>query len=252
MGANVSQEINAAASSSLSVVNSQVQDCVQQGSQSEVISICAGQGCGSNSTVNITGNVFQEAALYTTQCAADVNITQDIQNTIAQQFSQQAQAIAQQFQLSAANVNEVANISANISTNITTMTVNNCITTVSQTEGININCGNTGGGICNINVTANSFNETLQPYTNCILQDTQVQNVVNQVTQIIQQQGTAKVESIFGPLIALLVIILLIVGVVFFSGTKALTDWRLWVVVIILVLIYLGIAFWRHWFPFER
>lgn len=254
MGSSVSQQIMAAASESISIINNQTQNCVQQGSQAEVISICAGgAGCSANSNVNISGVNFQESAIYTTQCMETVNITTDIQNQISMAFQQAAEAIAQQFQLSGASVNQVANISAMIGETIRTDTVQNCVQRVSQTEGIVVSCGKPGqGGVCNINIEQVTFAEGFQPINNCILQDTQTQGIINQVSQTISQQGTAKTESIFGPLGALILIILVIVGFVLYKGSNAITDWRLWVVVIVLLLIYLALAYALAWFPFEH
>jgi type IV secretory pathway VirB2 component (pilin) len=251
MGANASNEINAAAMQSLSIINNQTQECVTVGSQQEVIDICVGRGCGLGSSVDISGINFAQSAVYTTQCNATINITDDIRQMINQDFSQAATAIAQQFQLSAANVNNTAQIAATVADSITTETVQRCTQTASQTAGIVINCNEDGSGPCMITIRQVNFDQGFTPINNCILQDTQVQGVVNQVTQTIQQQATAKVESIFGPLGFVILIILVIVGYTFYKGENALTDWRLWVVVIVIVLIYLGIAFYLKWFPFE-
>ncbi len=255
MGANVSQEIDAAASESVSIVNSQTQKCVTMGSQAQAISVCTGntQLCpNGTSNVDIENVNFNQSAIYTTQCTSDINITSDIQSEISQAFQQAATAIAQQFQLSAANVDQVAKISAKIATGITNKTVQDCIQNVSQNQGITVSCSPNGSGACNVTIKQINFEQGFTPINNCILQEQNVQSVINQVTQAISQEGTAKVESIFGPLIAIIIVIIVIIGAVLFGGTKALGDWRLWVVVIVLLLIYLALAFWRHWFPFEH
>lgn len=255
MGANVSQEIDAAANESVSIINSQTQNCVQMGSQSQAISVCTNntQLCpNGTANVDIEDVNFNQSAIYTTQCSANINITSDIQQQISQAFQQAATAIAQQFQLAAANVDQVAKIAANVSTNIDNKTVQNCIQQVSQNQGITVACSPNGSGACNVTIKQINFEQGFMPINNCVLQEQNAQNVINQVTQAISQQGTSKVESIFGPLIAIIVIIIVIIGAVLLGGTKALGDWRLWVVIIVLVLIYLGLAFWRHWFPFEQ
>lgn len=255
MGANVSQEIRAAANESVTIINSQTQRCVQQGSQAQAISVCAGDSslCPNGvSQVNINDNVFQQASMYTTQCSGNINITSDIKSEINQAFSQAATAVAQQFQLSEAGVNQVSATAANIATNISNTTVQDCIQKVSQTQGITVSCSPSGAGACSVSVSRNSFSQGFTPINNCVLQESNAQRVINEVTQQISQEGTAKVESILGPLLAIIIVIILIVGASFFGGTKVLADWRLWAVVVILILIYLGIAFWRSWFPFEK
>ena len=255
MGANVSQQINAAANESVSVINNQTQNCVTMGNQSQAIAICTGNTSlcpGGASSVDIENVNFNQSAIYTTQCSTNVNITTDIQQQISQAFQQAATAIAQQFQLSVANVNQVASISANIATNIDTTTVQNCVQQASQNQGITVSCAPTGGGACDVTIKQVNFEQGFTPINNCILQEQNAQTVINQVTQQISQQGEAKVESIFGPLIAIIIIIIVIIGAVLLGGTKALGDWRVWIVIIVLILIYLAIAFWRHWFPFEQ
>ena len=167
-------------------------------------------------------------------------------------FAQEAETIAQQFQLSAANVDQVTNIAAEVATEISNETVQNCITEISESQGIVIDCSPTGFGACDVNVEEVTFSQGTEVINNCILRQSNAQRVINDVTQEISQKGTAKVESLFGPIIAIVIVIVLIVGAVFLRGTKALTDWRLWVVVIVAILIYLGIAYWRKWFPFEQ
>lgn len=255
MGANVSQEVDAAANESVSVINSQTNNCVTMGSQSQAISVCTNntQLCPhGTANVDIENVNFNQSAIYTTQCSSNINITSDIQQQISQAFQQAAAAIAQQFQLSAANVDQVAKIAANVATNIDNTTVQNCIQQVSQNQGITVACAPTGSGACNVTIKQINFEQGFTPINNCVLQEQNAQNVINQVTQQISQQGTAKVESIFGPLIAIIIVIIVIIGAVLFGGTKALGDWRLWIVIIVLILIYLALAFWRHWFPFEN
>lgn len=255
MGSSVSQEVNAKASESISVINSQTQDCVSTYGQTEVLTVCGSVGCSQSSSIDIEGISLGESALYTTQCSANINITDDIRAKINADFALDAKAIAQQFQLSVAEVDQVVNVASKIAVNIDNTTVQNCIQMATQNEGLVVNCGTPAGGtggLCNIIIKQVNFSEGLTPINNCILTENNATSVINQVTQMIEAQGSSKTESIFGPLIAIIVVIIIIIAAVFLGGTKALTDWRLWIVVIVVVLIYLGLAFWRHWFPFEK
>ena len=251
MGANVSQEVMAAANESINIINSQTQNCVTQGSQSQVIEACSAKGCGSNSSITVNYADFTQQSVYTTECSADINITSDVTNQINMAFMQEAQSIAQMFQLSVANVDQVTKIAATIATSIDNTTVQNCIDQITQQQAINLGCVPGEQGFCNIVINETSLRQGFDPINDCVLQESNAQTVINEVSQMIQQQGTSKVESIFGPLFTIIFIIIIIIFAVLFGGVKALTNWRLWIVVIVVVLIYLALAFWRHWFPFE-
>lgn len=256
MGATVSQSIDASVSESLSVVNNQTQNCVQQGSQSAITSVCIPEGCR-NVDIEISGISYDQVAIYNTSCTEAISITTDIQQEISQDFAQKAEAVAQQFQASQADVDEAVKVAGTIGTTITTNTVQNCTQRVAQDAGINITCQGASGNSsqpsdnCIVRITDININQGFKPYSDCLLKDTQTQAVVNQVKQIISQSGTAKVESILGPLITIIILIIVFIGFLLVGGFKALTNWRLWLVVIIIVGIYLGLAYWRSWFPFE-
>jgi hypothetical protein len=254
MGASVSNQINSAAVESINVINRQIQNCISSGSQNEIIRICSSaKGCP-QSNVNLKNISFDQMIVYNTSCIGDVNINSDIQNQISQTFSQAAEAIAQQFQVAIADARNIARVAATIGTTIDNETVQNCINRAAQNEEISIGCNLAPDqpGFCNITIDGATFKQSNQAITNCVLSQTSTQNVINQVSQQIQQKATAKVESIFGPLFAIILIIIIIIVAPLIGGFKLLTNWRFWIVVIVIVLIYIAIAFWRHWFPFEK
>lgn len=253
MGANVSQEVDAAIEDMFSVVNNTTATCVQRGTQSQSLTISC-PACPGGTNVTVEDITFNESAVYNTSCSEAVMNNTNINQDISMQISQVAMAIAQQFQLSVANVNEITKLLTQISDMVSNDTVLTCVQQVAQNQGLEIFCPSSPGadGVCNITVKGITFDERFTPINDCILQTSNSTGLVQQITDIVQQTGTAKVESIFGPLIAIIIVIIVIIGAVLFGGTKALGDWRLWVVIIVLILIYLALAFWRHWFPFEH
>lgn len=253
MGANVSQEVSTQINSIFNVVNNTTETCVQRGTQTQNLSIQC-PACPGGTNVTVSNITFNESAVYNTSCSAAVSNNTQIQQDIQNQVDQTAKAIAQQFQLSQADASQVTKILTQISNNITNATVVNCVQSVAQNQGLEIFCPenpNAGNGVCNITVTGISYDERFTPINNCLLQQSNSTGLVQQITNIAQQSATAEVESLLGPLLAIIIVIALIVGVVVLGGPQILTDWRFWLVIIVLVFIYLGLAYWRHWFPFE-
>ena len=252
MGNNIDQAITAAASSSISVINQTTQQCLTTLNQNQLINVCAGAQCGDGACINI-GNVdFSQFSTINVQCGGCINITSNIQQQISQQMQQAATEIAQKFPLGVNDTNQFVNVSATLGASITNEIVVQCIESAWQTQQVNIGCDEPPGsnGFCYVNIYDLTFQQNEQAIVDCVLNNDIVNGVVQNIQQTVKQKGKSEIQSIFGPLGSLILIVLIIIFAVFYQGEKALTDYRLWLVVIFAVLIYLVVAFSQAWFPF--
>ena len=254
MGQSISQQINDDFNLAIQVTNNQTQKCRSTATTDDIIEICnVSQNCPNGSVnVNISDNDLKQTVVYSTECSSDVNINNSVQNDISQTFAQQAANTAQQFGLSEQDINEVTNIALDIGVTITSNNVNSCYAEATSNAGIALGCGPGGQGGCNINITGNQVTQEANLVNNCLLRVASTSSIINKVTQTISQKGTNTVQSLFGPLVYFILIIFIIVGVMLYQGEKALLDYRLWLVVVLFIFIYIGIAAALSWFPFDN
>lgn len=253
MGQNISQQINDAFNESISITNTQTQKCRSTATTDDIIEICnVSDNCPNGATVNISNDDLTQTVKYSTNCSEEVNISNDIQTAISRSFAQKSAQIAQQFQLSEQDINEVTNIATNIGVTITTTNVNGCYAEATTKAGVALGCGPGGQGGCDINITGLQVTQEANLVNDCLLAITSTSSIITQVTETITQKGTNTVQSIFGPLGYLILIIFIIVGVILYQGEKAILDYRLWLVVALFIFIYIGVAAALSWFPFDN
>lgn len=253
MGNYNSQELNSTISNMFSLSNIGLANCISSGSQTQLLEVLCNYSNappGESCSVNIIGNKENQVAVYNTSCIGTINNNTNISQQISNQAQTVANQIAQQFQLSANVSQQITNVLTQIGTQITNQDVTSCVNSVSQTQGAVVACPPPGPN-CSVNVVANSFQQAYTPLSNCILSASNSTGLVQQISNIVQQSTSQRIESIFGPLIYLLLGIIIVIGAILYKGEQAITDWRLWALVIAVTLIYLVIAFFLRIFPFE-
>lgn len=231
-------------------LNQTTQNCITNAYQSQSLSVtCA--GC---TKVNITlSNVsYAQEAGYTTDCSEAVTNLTNLSQMINNQVTATAQAIEQAFSLSSAQSSQVLNLVTSIGDNITNQTVQNCLQSNTETQGLAIVCPSGANSSCNITVDGVKFSERFNPINNCLLTTENNTALVQQLIQAVTATSSATVQSFLGPLIWIGVLILLVVGVTVLGGTKVLTNPLFLIGIAVLIGLYFVVAYFEKWIPFEK
>lgn len=247
MGAGTSSRnaVNETVKVMTQISNTATTDCVYTINQDQSLTVNASGG----STVSITDANFMEFANVDQKCVSTVATNSKVKSQIESQIKQIATSISQAFQLPSGgdSSSNLDNILENLKTAVANAYTGTCSQNFNQTETATFNAS--GGSTITVGVL--NYNDTFQSVQDCIFQDDAVTQASNVVQNTISQKAKSEVESIFGPLLALLLIVILVVVVITLGGFKELTNPKFLIAISVIIAIYLVIAFTQKWWPFH-
>ena len=205
-GAVAENVANVSASSFISVINSASQSCVVSANNIQNATISGNSG----TTINVTLDWKQSLHVDAT-CYQAVVFNTDVQQTLSQQATQLAKAIAQQFQIGDADSRNVMNATAALGDAIGNSFSQKCATYGSQIQSVSIN-GNTNSNI----ILAANWDQQSNIVQNCVQNDSAVTAAKNQLTQAISQSASSTVENWLAGIFGAIAMVIMGGGLVIF------------------------------------
>ena len=243
LASNISKQVT---DETISFMNTASQCCYTDAAQLQWFVVQNWNG----GNVTISGVDQEESSILNATCQQTVTSNSTINSQINQSAKNVASAITQALGIG-------FDVSINVAENVTALMVavtnavqNQCTTQAIQEQSFivqNFAAGTTGS----IYVNTIKQGEAWNFITACAQQDTNVTSASTTLTNSISQSAEAQVEGIFGNLGFLLIIILVIIGAILFLGVKALTNPVFLVVLVVIIGLWLGLAYWRRWWPFK-
>ena len=229
-----------------SIANSATSTCSPQLDQGIMIAI------NNNKDVNINFGTVEtdNTANINIACVQNVNFSNSVTTQLKQAADQMAKAITQQFDLNpgTTEADNVSDLESSIQTSITNIITLNCIPSISQVQGFDFS----NNQYSNLNIGSLDLRQNTDAVISCV-QNAAVENSVNILDyQTVVQHATAEVQSFLTGLIVLLIVILIIIGVIVFAGVKGVTNPKFLIALAVLIVIYVVLAIFLHWWPFRR
>jgi type IV secretory pathway VirB2 component (pilin) len=202
------------ASAIVQFMNQTNQNCYYNFNQNVVIDI----ETRGREKVNVTlGSIEQKLVLDQT-CQQTNTIDSTVTQALSQQVEQLAQSIVQQFQITGkTEANNIVNAVANVATSVSNSFVQTCSVQGSQNQYILIRGRNDAGEPVlesEVNVYGN-ISQYIMSVTDCALQDTVVNQAIQELAQQIDQSSKSVVENfiagIFGPVLGIIALVGIIV-----------------------------------------
>jgi hypothetical protein len=181
--------------------------------------------------------------------------TNAVQNSISSSINETVQQVAKATQgalgIGVAGAADLTNLYTELATTIVNSFNQGCAGGQEQSQDNTI-CKASGA-----NVYVNQTNQEFESATvNCVQNNSAVNNVKNRVVTALSQAASATVEGILGPLIFILILVTIIVIAIFLGPELLLTNPNFWkialVLIVILILAYFIIAYFRKWYPFKQ
>lgn len=207
MGATASNISEETAKALVQISNTATQSCMV--SDSEIQQITINGITGSN--LNIVANLEQSLVL-NSDCLQSDTVQNSVQQAMAQKANQLAKAIAQQYELSAAEADNLAQEIAQMSTQISNSFRQNCSNFGAQVQSFTLENGSQLDATIYLN-----FDQYNASVTQCVSQDAAVNNSFQSIAQTTQQTASATVQNFLAGILAAIFGILAIIGLVFFS-----------------------------------
>lgn len=249
-GASSKNDVNNTIKQLVEVITNSVQACSTNGRNITNITVKSDCEYGD---ILITDNKFEQKAALDLKCVSDVSTNTNVKQDLQTMVKQQAEAIAQQFQLGGADAENITNQLLDISTSIQNKYSNTVNANLDNIVGVNVDRTNCSSG--NVIVSENTFSQVVDITLSAIQKVDSINIATQKVINTIDQKATAKVEPFFGGSILLSIACMAFIGLFIWKGIDILTDWRKVVgiigIVAIFVGIYFGIAYWRKWPPFK-
>ena len=227
---------------SVNVLNQANQICQTQYLESQELTVI-NTGSG---TVTVGPVDWSEVVTLNLACTQTSTAKNSINNSLQQTISQIAKSIEQSFELPHGSIKAQNNTKlwTDLGTTIQNVYDQTCKATLTQNQAASFT--NKGSG--DIIVGNLNWSEAVNSMITCIQNDASVTAIKNKIVQNISQEAVSEVESIFGPLIAIIVIIIIIIGFFMFSTVF---NWKFILVIVIVVIVYLITSYSLGWWPFS-
>jgi hypothetical protein len=232
-------------------MNDTAQECYQE--DKSAMSIYINQKHCGNQNIDISQVTMGSSGSFNIKCAQSNSSSNQIQQEVTNKLANTAAAIISSLGISAAGATTITNSTVNIATTITNTYKQSCAQNVTTTKGIYINQDSRDNyNNQNITISYITFTDLQNSITNCIQQNQAVNNAKQALINTIQNEATAKVKGVMGPIVMIILIITLTISARMYSGKKLLMSPVFMGSIFALVLIYGGVAWLKKWFPFNR
>lgn len=247
MGKSASKNIvDDATSIFTNVINNSVLDCTQVIEGNQVVTITAKNG----STVNYEGGPVQYIDFDGT-CFQQASSNNNVSTQVTNEIQQIAESIIGSLGIGETKAKNTTDIVSDLGTSIINTYETECSSVLTGAQSVNIKA--TDGSTINAIINQEQVIDSL---TQCISQDSAVTQSQTDLQNNIEQEATAKIEGLLGPLLFITLIIAIVVGFVIYAGFSGLmkpqTLLILALIIGVIVAIYIGVAIWQKWFPFRK
>ena len=228
--------INQHMSASVKVLNDTVQNCGTQMTQEQLLDV-AGSG---NTVRHVDFSSMMSADI---SCSQTASVQNDISQKLSSKMEQMAKSIMGAISLNPGNA-EATNISKAslaLGTTIRNSFNQNCGSSLNSNQTLKV-----GGN--NNTIEFISYKQAASIVKNCVQNSSAVTSAKQDLEAAIKQVATAEKKGL--SLMMLVVIILGIIGALYFGGVKLATNPFFWIGCITLIAGYVGLAWFLKWWPF--
>lgn len=253
-GASSRNAVTNAINQIANVYNTSTQDCTTK--SSNVINIVSKNNCGGD--IVISGIKTDQISALDIKCLQENAATNNIDQNLKSIIDQQAEAIAQQFQLGSADTENLVNQFITVATTIKNnfnQAINANLSNVVNVPSEILDCAekNSGG---NIIIKDSEFKQDIAATLNAAQQSESINAIKQTLETALAQKAKAKVEPLFGGLALIVIAFVIILGLILWRGTAVLTDWKallgLFAVIVFFIGVYFLMAFILKWPPFKK
>jgi hypothetical protein len=193
-GSSSKSEVDNTVNSIIKNINTATENCYNGTYQGQSLNINNIINQGGN--LNVGGISQVQSGILDTKCMQDAAtqtaIQQNLQNTIAQQ----TQAISQFASFSSSDAQSITQLVTNLATDINNAYTGNCAASAAQNQQLAIGTILNQGG--NLNVGGINQQQTINSILNCVQNDSNVVSDINNLTNAINQNTTAKSQGPLG------------------------------------------------------
>ena len=233
----IDQHIN----SSIEVLNTTIQDC------SSAISSQQGLDIGGDNNV-ISGNVSDSFISADITCTQSAKVQNDITNKVNAKMKQMAKAILGALSLNpgSAKAKNVTKLSIALGTSIKNTFNQKCQSALTSNQVLRV----TGSGNT---IRGNTFKSVQKIVKNCVQTSQAVTAAKNDLETVTDQTAASEKKGIDLSFIIMIVLVVLgFAAAFYFKGMDLLKSPYFWIGVVVLIAAYIGLAFWKKWFPFTK
>jgi len=201
-----------------------------------------------SSGVNISGVNFTDTIGVNQSCVSKASTQNQVSANVKNVANQIAKTIDQAFEIprGTRESENVAKVMNELATNITETFNQKCNTNLNSDIVVKIIASN------DVVFFNDNFQVNIDDTQSCIEQNIDKTNITNQLSNQISQTASTEVKSILGALIFIVIIILVIGGGLILGGEKALTNWKLWLVLLLALAFYFVMAYFVGLWPFDK
>lgn len=252
-GSKANNEVNMTVRQILQILNNSTQTCSTEGQN--IFSIIASSSC-QDGDITISGIKSNQRIGVTQNCAQQASSDSKLAAEIEAKVKQQSETVAQALSLpwGGAESNNLTSQLLDVGQKIQNEYTNIVKSTLINRFGIEaLRTGQCkSGNIVILDITNDQYIDSLME---AVQKSETVSEAISKVTTTIDQLASATVENTFGPSASLSMVCILVIGAFLWKGADVVTDPKKLIPLIILIVlilgIYLGLAYWRKWFPFE-
>jgi hypothetical protein len=246
MGPSVSKNyVRQGVSEMASVAVSSTQSCQSSVSENQTVSLSG--NTGANITV---GNInFDQAVTVDVTCLESTEVDNLIMQNVAQVAKQMADAVNQQFGLTAGSfADNTADTFADLATDVSTTFTQTCKSLIGGNQSVLVD-DNVGSVI---SVGDINFNQTVDEVINCVSTNISSTDLDQYADQLDDQSATATVENFLSGIITIIIIIIIVIMVVIFKGVGGLLNWKFLLTIALIIVGYFVLAAIFKWWPFSK
>ena len=201
-----------------------------------------------SSGVTFSGDTFNDTVVVLQDCIQTNKTKTQVKTNVKNVATQIAKTIDRAFEIprGTRKSENILNIMNELATNITDTFNQKCSTDLESTQKVEVVSSH------NIVFFNDNWNLNVDNTQSCIQQNTAIADIQNRLSNEISQTASTEVKSLLGGIILIVVIILIIGGGLILGGEKALTSWKLWLVVILAIALYLVLAYFVGLWPFDK
>lgn len=236
--ASTKNEIDTTINETISVMTKVVQNCSSKLTQEQLIDI-AGDG---NVVEHVSFNSFMTVD---SKCLQTTKVNNDIIAKIGSQMDQSAKSTLGALSLNPGNADaeNITKAYVNLGVAIANTFNQDCTSHLASSQKVVVN--GHGNRIRYI-----SFNDVATVIKKCTQSSVAVNKASADLEQAIKQKATAEKKGV--DLMFLFIVIIGIIGTIFVGGGKVVTNPAFLTAVIVLILIYIGLAYSQGWWPFSK
>lgn len=198
--------------------------------------------------ITIRGNDFDQQAVFDKKCLETTASSNKVSANIKNSVNQIVKNINRAFELpnGGQQARTVSNIVNKIGSEIEEQFTQKCWSNLDQGQSVTLNNDK------NVAIIDNNFRQSISDTISCTMKNVNTNDLAAQLDNVISQKASNTTKSALGGLILIIIVIIIIGGGMLLMGEKALFNWKLWLVLILAVIVYLAFAYFAKLWPFHK